>query len=37
MKVQLLDLDAQYRPIMSDIRHEMDKVLSSHVYIRSRC
>ncbi|MCB5250224.1 MAG: DegT/DnrJ/EryC1/StrS family aminotransferase [Candidatus Cloacimonadales bacterium] len=33
MKVQLLDLDAQYRPIMSDIRHEMDKVLSSHQYI----
>jgi dTDP-4-amino-4,6-dideoxygalactose transaminase len=33
LKVQLLDLNAQYEPIMQDIRHEMDKVLSAHQYI----
>jgi len=33
MKVQLLDLNAQYEPIMNEIRTEMDKVLNSHQYI----
>jgi len=33
MKVPLLDLDAQYTPIMPEIRQEIDKVLQSHQYI----
>lgn len=33
MKVQLLDLNAQYEPIMSEIRSEMDKVIKNHQYI----
>ncbi|MBN2830209.1 MAG: DegT/DnrJ/EryC1/StrS family aminotransferase [Candidatus Cloacimonetes bacterium] len=33
MKVPLLDLHAQYEPIMSEIRKEMDKVFDSHWYI----
>jgi dTDP-4-amino-4,6-dideoxygalactose transaminase len=33
MKVQLLDLNAQYEPIMDEIRAEMDKVIKNHQYI----
>lgn len=33
MKVQLLDLHAQYENIMSEIKEEMDKVLAEHNYI----
>lgn len=33
MKVQLLDLHAQYENIMSEIREEMDKVFTQHNYI----
>lgn len=33
MKVQLLDLNAQYVPIMDEIRAEMDKVILNHQYI----
>ena len=33
MKVQLLDLNAQYIDIMPEIRAELDKVLTSHQYI----
>ncbi len=33
MKVPLLDLHAQYAPIMDEIRKEMDKVFDSHWYI----
>lgn len=33
MKVQLLDLNAQYEPIMEEIRVEMDKVIKNHQYI----
>lgn len=33
MKVPLLDLHAQYEPIMGAIRKEMDKVFDSHWYI----
>ncbi len=33
MKVPLLDLHAQYEPIMGEIRKEMDKVFESHWYI----
>ena len=33
MKVQLLDLNAQYTDIMTQIRAELDKVLISHQYI----
>ncbi|MBI9031529.1 DegT/DnrJ/EryC1/StrS family aminotransferase [bacterium] len=33
MKVQLLDLHAQYENIMSEIKEEMDKVFANHNYI----
>ena len=33
MKVPLLDLNAQYEPIIDEIRKEIDKVLKSHQYI----
>lgn len=33
MKVQLLDLHAQYENIMSEIKEEMDKVFAQHNYI----
>jgi dTDP-4-amino-4,6-dideoxygalactose transaminase len=33
MKVPLLDLNAQYKPIMDDIKAEIEKVLESHKYI----
>ncbi len=33
MKVPLLDLNAQYEPILEDIRQEMEKVFTSHKYI----
>ncbi len=33
MKVPLLDLNAQYEPIMDDIRVEIEKVLETHKYI----
>jgi dTDP-4-amino-4,6-dideoxygalactose transaminase len=33
MKVPLLDLHAQYEPIMPEIRKEMEKVFDSHWYI----
>jgi len=33
MKVPLLDLHAQYAPIMDDIRAEIEKVFTSHWYI----
>jgi len=32
VKVPMLDLNAQYAPIMDDIRLEMDKVLATHAY-----
>ncbi|MDO9577618.1 MAG: DegT/DnrJ/EryC1/StrS family aminotransferase [Candidatus Cloacimonadales bacterium] len=32
MKVPLLDLNAQYAPVMDDIRSEMEKVFASHAY-----
>ncbi|MCL1827817.1 MAG: DegT/DnrJ/EryC1/StrS family aminotransferase [Candidatus Cloacimonetes bacterium] len=33
MKVPLLDLNAQYLPVMSEIKAELDKVFSTHQYI----
>ena len=33
MKVPLLDLNAQYKPILSDIKEEIEKVYTSHKYI----
>ncbi len=32
MKVPMLDLNAQYKPIMDDIKAEMEKVFTSHAY-----
>ncbi len=32
MKVPLLDLNAQYEPIMNDIKNEMEKVFTTHAY-----
>ncbi len=32
MKVPMLDLNAQYKPVMDDIRAEMEKVFASHAY-----
>ncbi|MEF3694903.1 MAG: DegT/DnrJ/EryC1/StrS family aminotransferase, partial [Candidatus Cloacimonadota bacterium] len=33
MKVQLLDLNAQYAPILEDIRAQFEKVFTTHHYI----
>ena len=32
MKVPLLDLNAQYQPILNDIRAEIEKVFATHAY-----
>jgi len=33
MKVPMLDLHAQYEPLMKDIREQIERVFSDHHYI----